>query len=304
MVDTVIQPIGIGAIGGGYVPTNLMYPGLSQLIVHTALPAQVARQLFQNYPAGGKQSVTIPVEDGSPTAIASRVGEGDMFPLDVAPVNPKTVTVYKIGRGHVITNEEVMFQQIPMIQHKLIKLGLVLGNTIDTDCWTVISAGAYSGNDTPVTGKSLGTNGTEFTKAGTIGQLDLVTAIKNVRTRNYEPDTLALNPIGFSHISYLPMYSGEYLYGKPAYQMGERGQIEGLRVVISQNVPAGKAFVVNSGIAQTPLGQYSPMGYFIEALPITTMTREAPERDGYEVYGKSLYVPMVAQGKTIAKLTY
>lgn len=295
---------GIGAVGGMQVPSSLMYPGLSQLIVQTALPAQVARPLYQFFPSGGKQSQTFPIEAGSKTARASRVGEGDEIPLDLAPVNANTVSVYKVARGHVISNELVMFQQIPIIQHYLIRLGLVLGNTIDYDCWQTINAGADPANDVPCSGKSLASTGVEQTLAGTIGQADIIDGIKSVRLQNYEPDVLAVNPVGLRHISYLWQYSGEYLYGKPAFANGERGQIEGLRVVISNNVPVGKAFILASGVNATPLGQYSPMGYFVESLPITTMIREAQQRDAYEVYGKTLYVPVVTRGQTISKLTY
>ena len=265
--------IGLAGVGGDSIPSNLMYPGLMQLIPQTALPAQIARQTLQYYPSGGKQSVTIPIEDGSPVAVASRVGEYDEIPMDVAPINPKTVTVYKVARGHPIPNELVLFQQVPVIQEYLMRLGLVLGNTIDVDCWSVIQAGAYAPNQVPVSGDSLMFDGTEFTRPGTVGQKDIVEAIRNVSALNYKPDTLAVNAEAYSHISYLPQYHGEFLYGKPAYMNGEMGSIEGLRILVSQNVPAGSAFVLATGINPTALGQYSPLGFYVEGLPITTMIK-------------------------------
>ena len=296
--------VGLGAVGGWTIPSNLLYPGLSQLIVQTALPAQVGRPLYQQYPAGGKPAITFPIESGSISAVASRVGEGDEIPLDVAKVSPNTVTVYKVARGHVISNELVMFQQIPLIQHYLIRMALVLGNTIDVDCWTTILAGAASANNVSCSGTTLGVNGTEFTKAHTPGQYDILDGIMKVRNQNYEPDVLALNPTGYRYVAALPQYSSEWLGGNPAFVNGERGQIEGLRVVLSKNVPANTAFVIASGSNTTMMGQYSPMGYFVEALPITTMIREAPQRDGYEVYAKTLYATVVTKGQTISKLDY
>lgn len=295
---------GIGAVGGGSVPDNLLYPALSQLIIETALPAQVARQLLSNHSTNGQQSLTIPKESGSKTAVASRIGEGDEIPLDVAPLTSQTVTTYKIGRGHAISREMVMFSQIPVIQHYLKRLGLVMGNTIDKDVLTVIDAGA--GTSTAVGGKSLGFDGTEFTRASSLGQLDILDAKKRMMINNLFPDALLVAPKQWAHLSYLPMYKGEALYGKPAYETGELGQIEGLRVLVSQQVEtvsSGNCFVINTGQSATPLGQYTPAGYFLESLPITSMVRDEPRRDGYEVYAVSMYVPVVTKGDGIEKIT-
>lgn len=295
---------GLGAVGGGSVPNNLLYPGISQLIIETALPAQVARQLLFQHPTDGKQSLTIPTESGSKTAVASRVGEGDEIPLDVSPINSSTVTVYKIGRGHAISREMVMFQQIPVIQHYLKRLGLVMGNTIDFDVLTTIDAGA--GTSTAVAGTSLGTDGTVFTIANSVGQFDIVNAKKRLMVNNLFPDSLVLSPKQWAQISKLPMYHADYLYGRPAYETGELGNIEGLRVLVSQQaetVSANSSYVVNTGLTSTPLGQFVPAGYFLEALPITSMVQDTPRRDGYEVYAVSMFVPVVTKGECIEKLT-
>ena len=297
-----MSEVGISAAGGSVVPDQLMYPGLSQNIIETALPAQVFRQLFVQYPTKGRQSVTIPVEEGSKTAVASRLAEGDEIPLDLAEITSQTITTYKIGDGHVITKEMVLFQQVPIIQHRLKRLGLRMGNTIDYDCASVVSAGAGASN--ACVGKSLGMDMTETTIAGSIGQYDIVEAISRMQTNNLYPDTLVVNPTGFSHLRKLPMYNSQMLYGKPVYQSGEFGHIEGLVVLVSMNCPAGSSFVVNSNLTSTPLGQFAPMGYFAEALPIQTAMQDNPRRDAYEVYATAMYVPAVTKGECIEKLTY
>lgn len=297
-----MSEIGIGAAGGAVVPDQLMYPGLNQNIIETALPAQVFRQLFVQYPTRGRQSVTIPVESGEKTAVASRLGEGDEIPLDISAITSQTITTYKIGGGHVITKEMVLFQQVPVIQHRLKRLGLKMGNTIDFDCASVVSAGAGASN--VCVGKSLGMDMTETTISGSIGQYDLVEAISRMQTNNLYPDTLVVNPTGFSHLRKLPMYNSQMLYGKPVYQSGEFGHIEGLVVLVSMNCPSGEAFVINSNLTSTPLGQFAPMGYFAEALPIQTSMQDNPRRDAYEVYATAMYVPAVTKGDCIEKLTY
>lgn len=297
-----MSEIGISGMGGTNVPNQLMFPGLSQNIVETALPAQIFRQLFVQYPTNGRQAITVPVEGGSQTAVASRIGEGDEIDLDIAPITSSTVTTYKVGHGHPVTREMIMFQQVPIIQQYLKRLGLRMGNTIDYDCAQVVSgSGAAS---TAAAGKSLGMDMTETTLAGTLGQYDIVNAISRMQVNNLFPNTLVVNPTGFSHLRKLPMYNSAMLYGDPVYQSGEMGHIEGLVVLMSQNCPAGEAYVINGNMTANPLGQFTPMGYFCESMPIRTMMHENNRRDAFEVYAVAMYAPAVVKADCIEIITY
>ena len=297
-----MSEIGISGMGGTNVPNQLMFPGLSQNIVETALPAQIFRQLFVQYPTNGRQAITVPVEGGSQTAVASRIGEGDEIDLDIAPITSSTVTTYTVGHGHPVTRELIMFQQVPIIQHYLKRLGLRMGNTIDYDCAQVVSgSGAAS---TAAAGKSLGMDMTETTLAGTLGQYDIVNAISRMQVNNLFPNTLVVNPTGFSHLRKLPMYNSAMLYGDPVYQSGEMGHIEGLVVLMSQNCPAGEAYVINGNMTANPLGQFTPMGYFCESMPIRTMMHENNRRDAFEVYAVAMYAPAVVKADCIEIITY
>lgn len=308
--------VGIGEIGGTSIPNQLLYPGLSQLIVEYAMPAQVFRQLFVNYPTNGRQSVTIPKEStpaNSGTAIvAARVGEGDEIPLDILPVTSSTVTAYKVARGHVVTREMILFQQVPIIQQRLKRLGITVGNTIDFDCAAVMSAGA--GTSTAVTGKTKGMDNTIVTEASTLGQYDVVNAKVRMMTNNLYADTLVVHPTGAGHLMKLPQFRAELLYGTAGYQHGELGNVEGLRVLVTPNcgatatgpaVTAGVAFVTAGTETTTPnaLGQYTPMGYYVEALPINTMMQDNNRRDAYEVYAVTMYAPTVVTANAIEKIT-
>jgi HK97 family phage major capsid protein len=303
---------GIGGTGGALIPNQLMFPGLMQQIVETALPAQVLEQLFIKYPTNGRQAVVIPVERGSKTAVASRVGEGDEFDLDIAPLSSSTITVYKVGRGTPITNEMIMYQQIPVIEQRIRRQGLVMGNTRDYDCSQVMLAAITPTNEagglglstrTACTGKSVGFDLTVGTIAG-IGQKDIIDARARMLSNNLFADTLVVNPTGFASLSLLPMYHAQCLYGKPVYQSGELGEIEGLRILVSNNVTSGTAYLINTGKTGSPLGQYVPMGFFCESLGITSMIREEPRRDGIEIYSKTMYCPAVTSGANIEGLTY
>jgi len=305
---------GIGEIGGVAIPNQNNYPGLSQIIVEYAMPPQVFRQLFLNYNTYGKQSVTIPKEDtpaNTPAMVASRVGEGDEFPLNILPVSSSTITVYKMGQGYQVTKEMIMFQQIPIIQQRLKRLGIEMGQTIDWDCASVISAGAGASN--AVNGTTKGMDNTVAAEANTIGQYDVVNARVRMMQNNLQAETLVVHPKGAGHLMKLPQYKAQMLYGEPGYQTGEIGNVEGLRVLVTPNCGAVAAGTLTDGVAYVltgtnstapnALGQYTPMGYFVEALPITTSMVDNLRRDAFEVYASAMYAPAVVYANCIEKLT-
>lgn len=306
---------GISDIGGSTIPNQLMYPGLSQMIVEYAMPAQLFRQLFIHYPSMGRQSVTIPKEDtpaNSAAIVASRVGEGDELPLNILPVTSSTVSVYKVGEGYQVTREMILFQQVPIIQQRLKRLGITLGNTIDFDCAVTVDAGGVTNGSTTVGGKTKGMDNTIAAEANTIGQYDIVDATVRMMNNNLFADTLVVNPKGAGYIRKLPQFSSQLNYGTPRYEHGELGEVEGLRVLVSRHTGAQAAHTVTDGIAYimtgtettapNPLGQYTPMGYYVEALPIQTMVHDNPRRDSYEVYAESMFAPVVVTTNCIERL--
>lgn len=305
-----VDGFGLSQIGADTVPDQLTYPAISQAVVEKALPNIVIPQLFTRLPTQGRQSVTIPKEGGTRTAVASRLGPGDEIPLDIAPISSQTLTCYKIGRGHPIEREILMFQQFSLAQQRLRRLGFVMGNTPNKDAMAVLKDGRETGNDqaAKVAGdagnKTLGLNGTEFQRLNSIGQYGIIGAKKKIMEANLDPDVLAVNPQGYEDVSRLPQYSANLLYGAPAFATGERGFIEGLRLLVSNIVTAGAAFAVASGVTSSSLGQYVPMGYMAEALPVTSTMQQVANRDGYEVYAVAMYVPAVVEGAAIAMIDY
>jgi len=319
MVDySTFAEVGIADIGGATVPDQLMYPGLSQMIVEYAMPAQIFRQLYIHYPSLGRQSVTIPKEatplgaSATVPVVGSRVGEGDELPLNILPVTSSTITTYKVGEGYQVTREMILFQQVPIIQQRLKRLGITLGNTIDFDCAAVVDAGA--GATTATAGKTKGLDNTVAAEAGTLGQYDLVDAKVRMMNNNLFADTAVLSPRAAGHIQKLPQYKSYMNTGeKSGYAHGEIGQVEGLRVLVSRHTGASASagtvspevsYVMTGTVstAPNPLGQYTPMGYFVEALPIQTMVQDNPRRDAYEVYALTMFAPVVVTPNAIEKI--
>jgi hypothetical protein len=329
MVDySNIAEVGIASIGGGTVPNQLMYPGLSQMIVEYAMPAQIFRQMYIHYPSMGRQAVTIPKEAtpasmvGATTTgviVGSRVGEGDEMPLNILPVTSDTVTTYKVGEGYQVTREMILFQQVPIIQQRLKRLGITLGNTIDFDCAATVEAAVAttdSGIHTNVvSGKTKGLDNTVAVEAGTLGQYDFVDAKVRMMQNNLFADTLIVQPKGAGHIAKLPQFKSYMNTGiVGGYAHGEIGNVEGLRVLVSRHSGAQAATnLVTDGInyvmtgtlttAPNPLGQYTPMGYFVESLPIQTMVQDNPRRDAYEVYALCMFAPVVVTTNAIERLS-
>lgn len=301
-----VTDLGLGALGGNFNTASLLYPWVSQAIIQSAMPNMVGRQVLAQLPSPNYPVVSLPVQGGNTAMVASRRSEGVEIPCEVRPINPQLVSVYEIGHGIAITDWTIRYAQLPIIQQYMIDLGNIMGNTVDVDCQTVIGAGADSSNAVTATGESLGMNGTPFILDGTIGQLDLVAAKANIMANKHRPpDTIMVNAVGWGMISKLPMYHAEFLYGKPAYENGEMGFIEGMRVLVSQNVPSGTAIAMTTGTETTEKGgQFSPAGYFVESLPLTTSMTYNGNKMQNEMYAIHDYCPAVTKSKAISKITY
>lgn len=83
---------------------------------------------------------------------------------------------------------------------------------------------------------------------------------------------------------------------------GKFGDILGLDAYASVNCPTGSIYVLSRGKTANILGQYSPMGMFIERRPITTGIKALEERDSVGVYITARYAPVVLVGETIAAI--
>jgi HK97 family phage major capsid protein len=290
---------------------GMLYPALYQLVSQIAMPNMVARQFFMEFPLSASNSVTFPKQSGSTAAVVQRIAEGTDIPLDVTPYNQVNVVPYKIAHGFVITKETIEDSLIPVQQDQLVRAALRFANKIDQDCITAIAAG--TGSAVAASGTSLGYTGTAFVLSGAggpgIGQYDLVTAKAKIEALNYMPDTLLINPLAKTFIEKLPHFTALEQYGMPILQQGyiqvpgKFGTILGLDAYSSTNCPTGSAYVLSRGRTGNILGQYSPMGMFVERRPMTTAVKPLEEKDSVGVYITARYAPVVIRGETICSIT-
>ena len=93
------------------------------------------------------------------------------------------------------------------------------------------------------------------------------------------------------------------------------GEILGLDAFSSINIPGftrnytgtyaaaqPRAIIASRGRTSNILGQYSPLGFFVERRPLTTAVKPLEERDSIGIYVTIRYAPVVVQGKTITVL--
>jgi hypothetical protein len=131
--------------------------------------------------------------------------------------------------------------------------------TIDSDCLTVIANSA--GFSIAATGKTMGATGTEITIANTIGSKDVLAAETKIKSANFIPDGLLMNPINTRDLKYLPTFTLYSQYGDPVVQNGAMGKVYGYDIYESNVVPAGTAYMVSTG--KNLSASYAPMGYFV-----------------------------------------
>jgi HK97 family phage major capsid protein len=290
--------------------SGMLYPALHQQVLQIAMPNMVARQFFQQYSLTASNSITFPKQSGSTGAVVQKVAEGVEIPLDVTAYSSVNVVPYKIAHGFLVTKEMIEDSLIPIQQDQLIRASLRFANKIDKDCIAAIGAG--TGSSVTATGKSLAFDGTEFVISGSggpgVGTYDIINAKAQVEQYNYMPDTLLCHPLAKTHIEKLPHFTSLMHYGEPILQEGlmqvpgKFGDILGLDAFSSTNCPTGSIYVLSRGKTSNILGQYSPMGMFVERRAITTGIKSIEERDSVGIYITARYSPVVLQGQTICAI--
>jgi len=289
---------------------GIMYPALHTLIHQIAMPNMVSRTFFQQYSLTASNSITFPKQSGSTGAVVDQISEGAEIPLDVTPYSATTVVPKKFGQGFVITRETIEDTLVPVVQDQLARISIRVANKVDKDCISAIGAGATS--SVTASGKSLATDGTEFVMSGSggpgLGMYDIIDGKASIEAYSYIPDTLLVHPNVKKFVERLPHFTALQYYGQPKMQEGfiavpgKFGDILGLDAYSSTNCPTGSAYVLSRGRTGNILGQYSPMGYFVERRPLTTAVKPLEERDSIGVYVTTRYGVTVLEGKTIAKI--
>lgn len=288
----------------------MLYPALHTQIVQIAMPNMVSRQFFQPFTLTASNSVTFPKQSGSTGAVVQRIAEGTEIPLDVTPYTSVNVVPYKIAHGFIVTQETIEDSLIPIQTDQMVRAALRFANKVDKDCISVIGAG--TGSSVAASGKSLAFDGTEFVLSGSggpgIGTYDIIDAKNDIEAYNYIPDALLVHPYAKGHIEKLPHFTSLAHYGEPILQEGmiqvpgKFGDILGLDAYSSTNCPTGSAYVLSTGKTSNIMGQYSPMGMFVERRGITTKMKAIENRDSVGIYITARYAPVVLKGECICAI--
>ncbi len=252
---------------------GMLYPQLHALITQIAMPYMVARNFFVPWSMTSGNAVTFAKQSGSKGAVADEISEGAEIPLDVTPYSQSVVVPKKVGQGLIISRETIEDTMLPVQQDQLVRKTMLVANKIDKDCVTTLFAG--ESGSTAATGKSLALDGTEFVLSGSggpgIGTYDISEAVSLVENNNYIPDTLFCHPRVKKYLQRLPNYTaafaiggmGTILTGMTA-KAGPFATLNGLECFASTNCPTGSVMVLCRGASPNIMGQYAPLGFFVE----------------------------------------
>src|SRR5437660_1776487 len=300
-----------------------LYPALHTLISQVAMPNMVARQLYQQYTLTASNSVTFPKQAGDSGAVINEVGEGAEILLDVTPYSYVNVVPKKFGQGFIISRETIEDSMLPVQTDNLVRISLRTANKVDQDCIDTVITGVQAGNTFTGSGTSLFFQGAEtvISGSGSIGQYDVIDSTIKIERYNYVPDSLFVHPNTKAFITRLPHFTTSVHYGDAVMKEGQLaapglfGEILGLDAFSSINIPGftrnytgtyaaaqPRAIIASRGRTSNILGQYSPLGFFVERRPLTTAVKPLEERDSIGIYVTIRYAPVVVQGKTITVL--
>jgi hypothetical protein len=278
----------------------VQYPALHKKLIELTMPALVVKSLFPEFPLVAGKTATFVKQSGSRSAAISETTEGAEIMMDFTPYATVVVTPYKKGQRTRISRENIEDLYIPVIEDQLRRLARRIAYTIDLDCINVVGAGAATSN--AATGKSMGSTGSEFTIASTIGQKDILVAEAAIASYNFIADSIICNPINARDLKYLPQFTLAAYYGEPAPIMSGRiGTVYGLNLYVTNVCSAGTAYVVSTG--QNLSASYAPMGFFVIKRPLMTDLMLQKEFDSVDVMLTTRYAPVVLNGECIAQIT-
>jgi hypothetical protein len=306
------MPFGISDLSPVYAAGGL-YPVLDKAIVQIAMTPQVIRKAFQNWSLVGVKSntISIPKQSGDRRKVIARVAEGGLISMDFTPYTFITATPYKIAEALGITRETIEDSMLPVLQDQVTRKSLVVGNTIDVDGVLSLLANGVATN---CAGKTRESTGSVVTTANTVGTFDLLNGIAILKQYNYLANAMFVNPNVEAQIRALPYFAAANFYGGPPQMVEGKfagagapeaiGRIMGLDVYVSNNLlddPLGKLGTLSNRVIVAALagnnfmGQYAPLGFFVEKRPIQTTNEQILNREVEATYISTRYTYVVTQ---------
>jgi len=171
-----------------------------------------------------------------------------------------TITIKKIGLKAFISQEAIDASNIDVIRLQIQEAGLAIAKKEDTDILNALIAGR---------GGSIDMSG------GTITYAQIITAATEIRALNFDPNVIVMNPTQFGQILNLDMFTDASKYGgREPLLRGEVGMISGLKVLVTTQIAAGKALVLDTREA----------GWLAIRRPVDLKRWDNPGTDSVELY--------------------
>jgi hypothetical protein len=283
-----------------YSPTGV-YPALTRKIVELATPSLVLKQLLIDLPLDQGASVDIPREKGSRVAYLIETPEGGEIVVDTTPYEKVTVTPVKYALADYISREmlEDVNPIVPIVETKIRRLARRFATTIEKKILDAIDTNA--GTIITATGKSLFYTGSEVTLAGTLGQYDIINAIKSIKQNNLIPEYLLVSPTREADIEKLPHFSSALNYGSNVNMTGALGTIYGLTVLTSPIIPDNSAYVVSVG--KNASSSWEPLGFLVWKRPLSVETEYDKSTQRHIIYLSVRFSPVITSSGAIAKIS-
>ena len=278
----------------------LFYPALASRIVELTMPHLAIKPLLQDFYIRVGASATIPKQSGQrTTAVLGKTAEGAQITYDFTPYTTFTVTPYKVGMTLRMSRELIEDQIVSIVEDQLRRASRRMVMTIDQDVEAGFNSAATSLGTQQVaaTGKSVFQDGSAASFSGTLGVNDLTNAKQVLQNNALEPDVVLMNPIQHQDLANLPQFAALLWYGQPTYREGfgsvaNPPPLQGLRQVVTPNVPAGRAYVLASAGANLSAA-YAPLGFFVTKRPISVDVWPQPQFDSIDVVISSRYAPVI-----------
>jgi len=286
-----------------YSPTGI-YPALTRRIVELATPNLILKQLLIDLPLEQGASVDIPKENGARVVYLVKTPEGGKIVVDTTPYTKVTVTPDKWALADYITREllEDVNPIIPIVDTKIRRLSRRFALTIEKAILDTMDAAVPSENVITATGKSLFYTGTEATLTGTLGQYDIINAIKAIKQKNLVPEYLVVSPTREADVEKLPHFSSALHYGESVNLTGALGTIYGLTVLTSPIIPDTAAYVVSVG--KNASAAWEPLGFLVWKRPLSVETEYDPSTQSHFIYLSVRFAPVITSGYNIAKISF
>jgi hypothetical protein len=283
-----------------YSPTGV-YPAITRKIVELATPNLVLKQLLIDLPLEQGASVDIPRESGSRVVYLVETPEGGEIVVDTTPYDKVTVTPVKYGLADFVTREmlEDINPIVPIVETKIRRLARRFAVTIESKIKDALEAGA--GATITASGKSLFYTGSEVTLTGTLGQYDIIDAIKAIKAKNLVPEFLCVSPAREADVEKLPHFSSALHYGEAVNMTGALGTIYGLTVLTTPIIPDNRAYVVSVG--KNAAAAWEPLGFLVWKRPLSVETEYDKSTQRHLIYLTVRFSPVITSGSNIAKIT-